>query len=340
MSIIRGVAMAMKRLALRLMRNGGAFALARATSAGMARILMYHNFCGPDETDSDAVDVPLLRDQFAYLRRHFRVVPLARVIEQLRSGGKVDAVTVALTIDDGRRNCYEFLFPLLKEFAMPATFFVVSSFIAREDWLWTDKVLWLSGQPTRSDELSSLNIEKLFGSLNRMRPEARDARIAAIAATMAVSIPKEAPPKYAPCSWSELRDMADSGLVEIGSHTVTHPILASITDEESRWELTVSRSQIEAGLGCRISSFCFPNGQPSDYRPSQVRQIIDAGYTSAVVARPGMVSHETSAYELPRLGVSGHGDVLSFAKDVDGVEYYQAKLQSALNLRKAHENDL
>jgi peptidoglycan/xylan/chitin deacetylase (PgdA/CDA1 family) len=317
------------------MQNCGVFALARATSAGMARILMYHNFCGHGETDTDAVSVGVLRNHLAYLRRHFRVIPLAQIVEQLNSRRQLDDVTVALTIDDGRRNCYEFLFPLLQEFTMPATLFVVSSFIAGQDWVWTDKVLWLSEQPFRPDELSSANIEKLFGILNQMRPEVRDARIAAIAATMGVSIPKEAPPKYAACTWSELREMAHSGLVDIGSHTATHPILASITDEESRQELTLSRSQIEAGLGRQISSFCFPNGKPGDYRPSQVRQVIDTGYTSAVVALPGLVTNGTNPYELPRLGVSGHCDGLSFAKNVDGVEYYQAKLQSAFGLRKA-----
>lgn len=333
-----GVKSVMKKLALRLMRNCGAFALARAMSAGMARILMYHNFCGPGQTGTDAVSLAVVRSQLAYLRRHFRVVPLARVIEQLKSDERLDGLTVALTIDDGRRNCYEFLFPLLAEFAMPATFFVVSSFIAREDWVWTDKVLWLSDQPSCPDELSPGKIEKLFGILNQMRPAPRDACIAAIAASIGVSIPKEAPPKYAPCSWSELREMADSGLVEIGSHTLTHPILASITDEESWHELTVSRSQIEEGLGRQINSFCFPNGKPGDYRPSQVRQIMDAGYTSAVVARPGMVANGANPYELPRIGVSGHSDGVSFSKDLDGAEYYQAKLRSLLGLRDAHEN--
>jgi peptidoglycan/xylan/chitin deacetylase (PgdA/CDA1 family) len=296
---------------------------------------MYHNFCGTGEMGTDAVSVTVVRSQLAHLRRHFRVVPLTRVLEQLKSGAKLDGLTVALTIDDGRRNCYEFLFPLLAEFAIPATFFVVSSFIAREDWVWTDKVLWLSDQPSCPDELSPGKIGKYFEVLNEMRPETRNARIATIAASMGAPIPAEAPPKFAPCSWSELREMADSGLVEIGSHTVTHPILASITDDESWHELTVSRSQIEEGLGRQINSFCFPNGKPGDYRPSQVRQIIDAGYTSAVVARPGMVAKGANPYELPRIGASGHSDELSFCKDLDGAEYYQAKLQSALGLRGA-----
>ena len=310
------------------MRFSGMFALARTMSASMARVLMYHNFCDAAETDTDAVSTTMLRSQFEYLSRHYRVVPLAYLLEQLRSNRPLDDLTVALTIDDGRRNCYEFLFPLLKEFGMPATFFVVSSFIRREDWVWTDKVLWLSEQPSPPRELTPRRIEDFFRTLNQMRPEIRNARIEAVSQGMNLSIPREPPPKYAPCSWSELREMVASGLVEIGSHSVSHPILASVTDEESWHELTASRAHIEEGLGAKVVSFCFPNGKPGDYRQSQVRQVRNAGYLSALVTRPGLVGPGAELYQLPRIGVGAESDALAFAKHVDGVEYYQAQLRT------------
>jgi peptidoglycan/xylan/chitin deacetylase (PgdA/CDA1 family) len=121
-------------------------------------------------------------------------------------------------------------------------------------------------------------------------------------------------------------------LVEIGSHTVTHPILASVTDEISWGELTASRAQIEESIGRTVRYFCFPNGQPGDYRPSQLRQVRDAGYEGALAARPGMVGPRSDPYDLPRIGVSGRSDVLSFSKHLDGAEYYKSKLKQALGL--------
>jgi peptidoglycan/xylan/chitin deacetylase (PgdA/CDA1 family) len=321
----------MKRLALGLMRSSGVFRLARSLSSNLGRILMYHNFAVTAGTGSDAVSIAPLRSQFEYLRRHFCIVPLAIIVDRLKSGAELDSRMVAITIDDGRRNCYEVLFPLLEEFQIPATFFVVSSFIRREDWVWTDKVLWLSEQPTRTNALAPGKLDVLFATMNQLRPKNRSAFIEAIATQMAVSIPKDPPPPYAPCSWRELREMADSGLVEIGSHTVTHPILATITDEESWHELTDSRAQIEEGLARKIRFFCYPNGKPGDYRQSQVEQVGEAGYQGAVVADFGMVARQTSAYRLPRIGVSGRSDTLSFAKAVDGVEYYQMQLMRSLH---------
>src|SRR5208337_2912717 len=104
-----GFGKTMKRLALRLMQNCGVFALTRVMSAQMARILMYHNFSGPNETGTDAVNSTALRRQLAYLQSHFHVVPLTCIFERLKAGRPLDKLTVALTIDDGRRNFYEFM---------------------------------------------------------------------------------------------------------------------------------------------------------------------------------------------------------------------------------------
>ena len=322
----------MSKLALRVLQSCGVFSLSRALSADMARIVMYHNFCGPNATEPDALNVEGIRRQFEYLRRHFQVVPLLELAERLASGRKFDRCSVALTIDDGRRSCYEFLFPLMKEFKFPATFFVVSSFIRGEDWIWTDKVLWLSEQSRPPDELAPGKLHGVFRSLNRMRPEDRDARIEAMASSLNKSLgvtiptPKSAPAKYSPCSWSELREMADSGLMEIGSHTVTHPILSSVTDEESFAELTLSRAQIEEGVGRSVRSFCFPNGMPGDFRLSQVRQVADAGYDCSVIAQFGMVSNSSDRYQLSRIGMARKSSPEQIAKYLDGFAYYQQRL--------------
>src|ERR1700722_510756 len=212
------------------MRSCGVFALTRARSAGMARILMYHNFSGPDGNDSNALNNEGIRAQFEHLRRHFEVVPLQRIVEQITVGRAFEEKMVALTVDDGRRNCYRHLFPLLKEFEFPATLFVVSSFIRGEDWIWTDKVLWLSQQPDPPQELAPDQLNSSFQTLNLGRPKERNERIQAMARKAGLVIPRTPPDQYAPCSWSELREMADSGLVEIGSHSATHPIFSSITD--------------------------------------------------------------------------------------------------------------
>jgi peptidoglycan/xylan/chitin deacetylase (PgdA/CDA1 family) len=321
----------MKKFALRLMQASGVFAATRAMSAQMARILMYHNFS--EGSEPDAVSITAIRDQLEHLCHHFCVVPLSEIVSRLRSRKAFGSRLVALTIDDGRRNFYELMFPLLRKFSLPATLFVVSSFINREDWIWTDKVLWLSGQPNRPAELATQRLDSFFRKLNQLTPEVRSEVITQLAARMEVNIPQAPPPKFEPCTWKQLREMVDSGLVEIGSHTITHPILASISDEESWQEVVASRVQIEQAIGRKIRYFCYPNGQRGDYRSSQIRQVEDARYDAAVAAWPGMVSRASGLYDLPRIGVSGNLDQVTFYKHLDGADYYQIKIQRFLGLR-------
>ena len=120
--------------------------------------------------------------------------------------------------------------------------------------------------------------------------------------------------------------MSGSGLMEIGSHTVTHPILSSISDAESWIELTRSRQEIEAAMGGQVKCFCYPNGMPGDFRPSQVRQVEEAGYTCSVIADFGMVAKNGDRYQLPRMGMTRKTTIPQISKYLDGFAYYQQKL--------------
>lgn len=314
-----------KHAALQLMHRSPVASLARAMSAKLPRILMYHNFSSPGSSDPDALNIEGVRRQFEHLRRHFRVIPLSELANCLAREEDPPRHTVALTIDDGRRNCYEFFYPLLKEFELPATFFVVSSFIRGEDWIWTDKVLWLS-EETSCEALQPARLMATFRSLNRMSPEKRNSQIDLWAQTAGQRIPKSPPQKYAPCTWSELREMADSGLLEVGSHTATHPIMSSISDESSWSELTESKAQIEEGMGRGVQCFCFPNGMPGDYRESQIRQVEQAGYLCSVLAHTGFASAAGDRYRLPRIGVARKSSTEEFSRWLDGVMHYKEKL--------------
>lgn len=123
--------------------------------------------------------------------------------------------------------------------------------------------------------------------------------------------------------------------MEIGSHSATHPIFSSITDEESWEELKRSRAQIEEGMGRSPSCFGFPNGMPGDFRPSQIRQVQDAGYMCSVTAQFGMVSSAGDRYQLPRIGMTRKASPVEIGKYLDGFHYYQQRVRALLRNRKS-----
>jgi peptidoglycan/xylan/chitin deacetylase (PgdA/CDA1 family) len=201
---------------------------------------------------------------------------------------------------------------------------VVTSFVNGDDWIWTDKVMWLSEQQ-ELPELNRENLELTFHKLNRMPPDLRNEQIRAMSAEAGVSIPKSPPAKYAPCKWDELREMSDAGLVEIGSHSVDHPIFSTISEAESWHQLTGSRARIESTLGRKVRCFCFPNGMPGDYRESQFQQVRDAGYECAVLAEPGLVHPGDDPFRMRRIGMTRKREPLEIGKYLDGVSYFGQK---------------
>ena len=106
------------------------------------------------------------------------------------------------------------------------------------------------------------------------------------------------PDAFATMDWDALRAVAASG-VEIGSHTVTHPHLPQLPDDELDRELRDSKAELEAELGARCRWLAYPYG---DHDERVRRSARLAGYEAAfaVGGRAG------DPFASPRLAVYRH----------------------------------
>lgn len=85
--------------------------------------------------------------------------------------------------------------------------------------------------------------------------------------------------------WEDMREMAASGLVEFGSHTMRHRNLETIPLEEARWELRESKRRLEDALGTAVPCFAYPYGAGA--RTPAVREAaLAAGYAFDFGIRP------------------------------------------------------
>lgn len=94
------------------------------------RCLSYHSIVQTDQRDPSQITTPvsLFREQLERLAvRGYRVEQASTVVQQLQRGVAVDAKTIVLTFDDGFANNYRLAFPLLREYGVPATFFVITA---------------------------------------------------------------------------------------------------------------------------------------------------------------------------------------------------------------------
>jgi peptidoglycan/xylan/chitin deacetylase (PgdA/CDA1 family) len=104
-----------------------------------------------------------------------------------------------------------------------------------------------------------------------------------------------------PLTVDELRTIAADGLVEVGSHTVTHPVLALLKREEQQREIAGGKEALEELLDLPVVSFSYPYGGPADYTGESVELVRRAGFARACANVPGLVGVESDRFQLPRL---------------------------------------
>ena len=75
----------------------------------------------------------------------------------------------------------------------------------------------------------------------------------------------------------QLREMQESGVIEFGSHTMSHPRLSSLEPENAAWELAESKRQLEAALGREMFAFAYPYGDGA-YVPGVREKALETGY--------------------------------------------------------------
>lgn len=115
-------------------------------------------------------------------------------------------------------------------------------------------------------------------------------------------------------NWGEVVDLADRGF-EIGSHTLSHPYLPSLTEERASQEIVQSRIRIEQRLQRPVRYFCYPSG---DLSRREVRLVADAGYEAAVSVAPGINRARGDFMQLRRTEVTERDDPDAFALKLDG----------------------
>lgn len=93
----------------------------------------------------------------------------------------------------------------------------------------------------------------------------------------------------------------EAGGIEVGSHTVNHVDLSSLSESQLREELAGSRTVLEKGLGHPVQWLCYPAGR---YSPAVEAMARSTGYLLAVTTEPGSTHSAARPYALSRVRIS------------------------------------
>ena len=114
-------------------------------------------------------------------------------------------------------------------------------------------------------------------------------------------------------TWAQLKEMKDSGLFEVESHTLSHPYLPEILADAQRREITLSKKAIENALGGTVKYFAYPVGGFTD----EVKKMVqEAGYEAAFTTNRGFNRLNKDIYALKRIRFSNkdNSDRILWAK--------------------------
>jgi peptidoglycan/xylan/chitin deacetylase (PgdA/CDA1 family) len=273
-------------------------------------ILVYHRVIAePDPLVPDQVCAREFDWQLAVLGRWFTVLPLREAAARLR-GGALPVRSACVTFDDGYADNVAVALPILRRRGVPATFFLATSFIDGGR-MWNDSVIetirraqgdTLDARCIGLDTLSISTIglrrqaiERLLAALKYLPLEERQRRIEELAAETSRSLPSDLM-----MTAEQVRHLRASDM-EIGAHTVTHPILTQLNSERADSEIRDSKLRLEAITGNPVTLFAYPNGKPGrDYRQEHVGMVKRLGFEAAVSTAQGVAHAASDPFQLPR----------------------------------------
>jgi peptidoglycan/xylan/chitin deacetylase (PgdA/CDA1 family) len=282
----------MKQLLRSALHSAGGMTPLRFLRRAGLRILVYHRFA-----DAGAA----LARQCAYIRRHYRPVSLDTAALCLEERQAFPPRALAITVDDGYRDFFECAYPVFQSYGIPVTVFLTTGFLDRQCWLWVDQIRYLFEHAPANDRRRGA--QELKEELKRAPNGERLRMLAELPASLRVPLPESIPEEYAPLSWDQVRLMRRNG-VAFGAHTVTHPILAQVSDcGQVREELARSKARIEEELQEPVLHFAYPNGRREDISDCAREAARAEGFRTAVTTQYGHVSPHDDPFLLKRMVV-------------------------------------
>ena len=313
-------------------------AVHRLRRPGDLTVVMYHGVLDAPLPPGEGLFLPkeLFSLHLRYLAKHFTLLPLDEALE--RRGRVTDGKpAAAVTFDDGFRNNFTIAFPLLKEWKIPATIYLCTSYLDSDRTFWFCRVsLALTGtalsQVRWQDMTFDLStpvkkaaavraIQKVLKPLPAPVLHQRLAELEDLLGTGEARCAPEDP--YRVLTRQDISAMSGSGLIYFGAHTDSHAILPVLSPEASREEIALSVRGVEEITGRPCRHFAYPNGMMDSGTAQLLRE---CGIRYAVTTVEGPNTPQTHPLELRRYRIGGSTDMATF----------QMKVHHSIAMMKGH----
>ncbi|WP_153110287.1 polysaccharide deacetylase family protein [Propionivibrio limicola] len=298
-----------EKLTALLLRN--ALGLFGTAISSRLSILIFHRVRAvPDPLFPCEPDARRFESLMRFVAATFRVMTLGEAIDHL-ARGTLPPRSLVITFDDGYADNAEVALPILQRLGLRATFFISTGFLDGGR-MWNDSVI----ECLRACRLTTVDLEefglgrceladlsqrrqvivRLLSCLKYRRLPEREAAVGLLRQLCGVELlPHDLMMR------SEQVAMLHRSGMEIGAHTVHHPILTTLMQEEAETEIDGGREQLQSIIDAPVDVFAYPNGKPGvDYDESHVALVERLGFRGAVSTAPGAAQAGDDPFQLPR----------------------------------------
>jgi peptidoglycan/xylan/chitin deacetylase (PgdA/CDA1 family) len=313
--------------------------LARAAlgNRSQALILAYHRIANLElDPQLLCVSPGHFREHLEVIRRLYEPASLAEV-DTVLAESRASARRLILTFDDGYTDNLTAATPLLEAWDVPATVFVVTGHVGDDRFFYWDILayLFLTGhrlpdhlalevagkhhgwqiEPSIAHEWPAVNAwtvlsttdplqrctayKEVTALMKNQSPGIRTRLLEYLIEWAGMSV-ADMHPHYDRLSEDGLSSLARHPLIELGSHTVSHPTMALLSREEQEREIVDSKHALEEIVGRPVSSFSYPYGSRRDFNNVTVELARLAGFEVSCANFEATTGRNTDRHILPR----------------------------------------
>ncbi|MBI5241005.1 MAG: polysaccharide deacetylase family protein [Elusimicrobia bacterium] len=300
-------------------------------------VLLYHGVAdrrwpGVLDCERKHVRAEDFERHLVFLKENFQVVRLTDYAEALCGRQPLPKACAVITFDDGYADNHSVALPLLRKHGLPATVFLAADFVVKGAPLWVDRLAaafsatelgdWTDPAagtrfPLGTDAGRTTCCLWVKSRLKLLPDAARAELLERICLALRGPAEPTLPSLFSPLTREQVREMAGSGLIDFGSHGLSHAILTALPAADARREIAGSKKVLEEFCGGPVLSFAYPNG---DYDPGVARLVQEAGYACAVTG--GLSLNEpdqTDRFAIRRVAFAEGDSVAVMAATVCGL---------------------
>ncbi len=298
----------------------------------------------------------------------FNFISLQNLVDKIRSRESIPEKSVVFTMDDGYLEQGSIAAPIFIKYKCPLTIFLISDYMDGVNWPWDFKLRYLFFNTNvkllvfeafgREFNYPLVSYDERYDALRDFRNfcknldenDLHELLIKAMAAAK-LDISDKAESDYLHLTWEDALELEKNG-IDFAPHSVSHRILANLSDESVKTEINASWNRLQEKLDNPKNIFCYPTGRfNKDFSVREIDIIKEAGFNAAVSANHGYMNlrekqiDNDSLYRIKRISLPYEiNDALLYCvkfeliRNVFGVLTFKCLIARLLRLNCANEN--